>query len=269
MPRYGHAVLGGTFDRLHVGHAALIGAAFARGRRVSIGVATDALVRASAKPHRTAIRSYARRRATLARWIRRRFPGRSFRLVPLADRFGRSVEPGIDVLVVSAETAAGGRAVNAERQRRGLRPVPIVEVPVVLADDLRPVSSRRIRAGEIDRHGRRRGPISVGVSADDPPGVAPLRTAVRRIFPAARVAVDERPRRSGGSSESAARRRAERAAGGRDLGLGLVRARDGRWVVVEASAEVSLDPVWLPAGSTRALARDVARLLRPGRSQAL
>ncbi|HUJ77755.1 MAG TPA: pantetheine-phosphate adenylyltransferase [Thermoplasmata archaeon] len=269
MPRYGHAVLGGTFDRLHVGHAALIGAAFAWGRRVSIGLTTEALVRSSAKPRRSAIRSYASRRAALARWVRRRFPGRSFRLVPLADRFGRSVEPGVDVLIVSAETAAGGRAVNAERRRRGIRAIPVVEVPVVLADDLRPVSSRRIRAGEIDRRGRRRGPIAIGISADDPRAVAALRAAARRVFPAARISVDARIDASGGSSERSARRRADRAARGRDLGLGAVRTRDGRWVVGESSPEISLDPVELPARSSHDLARRVARLLRPGRSQAL
>jgi pantetheine-phosphate adenylyltransferase len=40
------------------------------------------------------------------------------------------------------------------RVRRGLKPVEIISVELVKAEDGSPVSSTRIRAGEIDRTGK-------------------------------------------------------------------------------------------------------------------
>ncbi|MCI4329872.1 MAG: pantetheine-phosphate adenylyltransferase, partial [Thermoplasmata archaeon] len=149
------AVLGGTFDRLHAGHRALLAAAFSNASSVRIGLTTSEYLSAHPKPLGDRIRSYADRRRALAAYLRRRFPRRTFEIVSLDDRFGRSVDPGIDVLVVSEETLDGARAVNRERRRRHLPPIRLVVVPVVRADDLRPISSRRIRSGELRPTGRR------------------------------------------------------------------------------------------------------------------
>lgn len=54
------------------------------------------------------------------------------RLVCIADAFGPTItDEGIDALVVSAETRAGGRAVNEERGKRGWRPLDVLEVEVL------------------------------------------------------------------------------------------------------------------------------------------
>ena len=42
------------------------------------------------------------------------------------------------------------------RKSRGLAPIQIVEIPFVLAEDGEPISSLRIRYGEIDAHGKLR-----------------------------------------------------------------------------------------------------------------
>ncbi|EQD49296.1 cytidyltransferase-related domain protein, partial [mine drainage metagenome] len=180
MPRDTLAVLGGTFDRLHRGHEALLETAFALGRSVAIGVTTDAFLAAHPKPHADRLQPYRTRRAAVARWVARHHPDRPVRIVPLADRFGGSLAPEVGVLVVSVETASGGRAVNRERALRGLRPVRLATVPLVLADDLRPVSSRRIRAGTVDRAGRRRTPLPVVVSVPDAASRRWVVRAVRR-----------------------------------------------------------------------------------------
>ncbi|HTP53788.1 MAG TPA: pantetheine-phosphate adenylyltransferase [Thermoplasmata archaeon] len=269
MPRYAHAVLGGTFDRLHVGHAALLAAAFRAGRRVSVGVTTDAFVRSVGKPGARSIQPYAVRRRSLRRWISAHFPRRECRLVPLSDRYGRSVGPGVDVLVVSAETEDGGRAVNAERRRRGEPSVPIVVVPLVLADDLWPVSSRRIRAGTIDRRGRRIAPLSVGIATDDPADRAVVVAAVRRAWPRARWRLVAGPRGPRRRAAPAARRLAAAAIGRTELALGVARGRAGGWVLVERSRVSELDPVAVRGSSRGALREGVARLLRPRRAQGL
>ena len=187
MRRYRLAVLGGTFDHLHVGHHALLTTAFHVGDTVAIGLTTDRFVAANPKPDAARIQPFSVRRGALTRWIRRNFPGRTFRVVPLENPFGRSIEPDVNALVVSRETLAGGRAVNRERRRLGRRPIPLIVVPLALADDLEPVSSRRVRSGAVGTAGQRFAPIQVNVAVADPVDLAPATRAVRRVFPQARL----------------------------------------------------------------------------------
>ncbi len=264
MPRYGHAVLGGTFDRFHVGHAALLARAFHVGRDVSVGVTTDGFLSEHPKPLPERIQPYARRRAGVVRWIRAHYPGRTYRVVPLANRFGRSVEPGVDVLVVSADTWAGGRAVNAERRRRGRAAVPIEIVPVVLADDLAPVSSRRIRAGEIDRRGRRRAPLSVGWAVTDPRDADVVVRAIRRALPAARPArAPPRNSRRGALASADPRALARRVLRTHALGFVVARRRSAEWDVVELAEGIQLGPRRVRARGPGALERALVGVLRP------
>ncbi len=259
MRRYGLAVLGGTFDRLHLGHAALLGTALAVGRSVAIGLTTPAYLRAHPKPDGPRIQLYSVRRRSLEAWLRRHATARRWRVVPLENPFGRSTEEGVGVLVVSADTRGGGAAVNRERRRLGRRPVPVVVVPLVLADDLRPISSRRIRAREIDRWGRRRSPIAVGLEVGAEDRVAAVR-AVRSAFPRARVSL--RPPARGGRAppgRATAGHAAARAQRGRDLGVGVLRSGPGRWWIAERSDSVALAP-----RSVRGdLEGGLLRLLRP------
>ncbi|MFI5415452.1 MAG: pantetheine-phosphate adenylyltransferase [Candidatus Lutacidiplasmatales archaeon] len=177
------AVLGGTFDRLHAGHRALLAAAFANASRVRIGLTTSAYLSAHPKPFGDLIRSYAARRRALAAYLRRMFPGRPFEVVPLDDRFGGSVDPGVDVLVVSEETLDGARAVNRERRRRHLPPIRLVVIPVVRADDLRPISSRRIRSGEVRPTGRRSRAVVISLVGVPPEARPQVLRAFGRLSP--------------------------------------------------------------------------------------
>ena len=265
MRARGHAVLGGTFDHFHRGHATLLATAFRVGRSVSIGVTTDRFVAAHPKPFPGRIQPYALRRSVLARWVARRYRGRSYRVVPLEDPFGRSVEDGVNVLVLSADTVAGGRAVNAERRRLGRRPVPLEVVPVVLADDLLPISSRRIRGGEIDREGGRRSAISVGIGVSDrKDGPATVR-AVRSVFPSARVRWQVTEGRFAPRTVAArARTLAGRAVRGRELGFGVAQVPDGRRWVVERTRSTELMPRALPPLTLRGFERALRDLVRPG-----
>lgn len=262
-PRYGHAVLGGTFDRLHAGHAALLATAFRLGRTVSIGVTTDAFLSAHPKPDGGRIPSYASRRRALRRWLSRRYPVARWKVVPLGDPFGRSVEPGVDVLVVSADTVKGGRAVNVERRRRGRPATALAVVPLVLADDLLPVSSRRIRAGTIDRNGRRRSPLSFGLGLSDEADRDAAFRAIRRVFPTAQISVMLDPFGGRGRGATGARSLARAAAVGRELGLGVARAPRGGWFLVEQGPLGEIGPIALSRGSSAELGARIASLLAP------
>lgn len=158
--RVGYAVLGGTFDRLHDGHKALLEAAFRRARRVGIGLTTAGYLAAHPKPLAHRIRAYAQRRRALRDYLRRHYPGRDYAIVPLDDLFGGSLRPEVDLLVISEESRVGARAVNRRRRALGLRPLELEVVPLVVGKDGRPIAGRRIREGLIDVHGRRRSPRS-------------------------------------------------------------------------------------------------------------
>ncbi|HYA57437.1 MAG TPA: pantetheine-phosphate adenylyltransferase [Thermoplasmata archaeon] len=265
MPRFGHAVLGGTFDHLHVGHVALLRAAFRVGRKVSIGVTTDQYLAAHPKPDAALVQPFTVRSRALRRFLASEFSHRKWELGPLDDPFGRSVHPGVDAVIVSAETAARGELVNQERRRLGNPPIPIVVVPVVLADDLAPVSSRRIRAGEIDREGRRRAPLRFGVAADAPEVQATLLRAVRHAFRLARVFPRPAPLgRPRGAAAPRAAVLAERAISGTDLAIGVAGHPPGPWSMVLRSPTVALPARRIRVTGTVALEREVARLLRPG-----
>jgi cytidyltransferase-like protein len=153
--RAGVAVLGGTFDHLHAGHAALLRAAFERAMRVKVGLTTDRFARSEGKPLAEKVQSYSTRRRRLRGFLRKEFGQRRWSIVPLNDRWGGSVRPGADWLILSTETRRAGRPINAERRRRGLPPLRILVVPIVRAFDGRPIASRRIRSGEIDPAGNR------------------------------------------------------------------------------------------------------------------
>ncbi len=260
MARLARVVLGGTFDRLHAGHEALLATAFRAGRSVAIGVTTDEYLGRHPKPDAGEIQSYRQRRAALRRWLTARYPPRRWTLVPLEDTFGRSVEDGVDGLVVSAETLAGGRSVNVERRRRGRKTVPLLVVPLVLGDDLQPVSSRRIRAGEIDRSGRRTGPIRVGLAVGDA-DQAPVVRGVRLAFPRATVQI--RPLELSASRPLARlRNAARRATEGAELGVAVGGIPPGRRTLVVASPSAALEPQRVASGSPSALAQAVTDLLR-------
>jgi phosphopantetheine adenylyltransferase len=250
----GRIVLGGTFDRLHVGHEALLGAAFRTGRPVAIGLTSERFLELHPKPSADTIQPYAARRRTLRRWLAAHYPPSRWTIVPISDAFGGSVGPDVAGLVVSADTVEGGRAVNAERVRRGRRPVPVQVVPLVLGDDLEPVSSRRIRAGEIDRSGRRRSAIAIRVEAPSGPVRSATERAIRRTFPRARI-----QRRVDAVRGRPPHRAPELVV--------TVRGAGARWRVTVASARIRLRAERIRADTPRALGRALETLLRRSRGR--
>ncbi len=272
MPRsYRRVALGGTFDRLHVGHEALLGTAFASGREIVIGVTSDRYLALHPKAAGRGLRPYRVRARSLRAYLARHYPRRRWEVVPIDDRFGGAVEPGIDALVVSAETVAGGRAVNAERRRRGHPALPLVIVPLVLGQDLEPVSSTRIRGGAIDRSGKRRAPLTIRIVADGPAEVRSATRGARAALRAARiVGISVRPAPAGPSS---ARRRAEafalRASRSAELGIGVARKDRRRWFLVVRSSRVALEAREVRGTSATGLSQAVRAALDPARKKAI
>jgi cytidyltransferase-like protein len=145
--------MGGTFDALHRGHRRLLKEAFEVGHKVLIGVSSDGFVRTLHKPHK--VDPYAVRKRDLERVLSDWKLLSRTQIMPLNDRFGPAVNSSkIQALLVSRRTIKAGYKINRIRRTRGLKPLAIVPIDLILADDKRPISSTRIRRGRIDREGR-------------------------------------------------------------------------------------------------------------------
>jgi cytidyltransferase-like protein len=148
---YRTVATGGTFDHIHKGHIALLDKSFEVGDQVVIGVPSDEFAaRMGKKPDYP----YDERVAELQKLLRDRYPGRKFIIAELFDFFGPGIaSPEVQALVASEETAERAPIANAMRKAKGFPPLETVVIGKVLADDGVPISSTRIRKGEIDAEG--------------------------------------------------------------------------------------------------------------------
>jgi pantetheine-phosphate adenylyltransferase len=152
--KYQKVVVGGTFDCFHDGHRALLTKAFELGEHVRLGICSDEmqelLLKDSAGIQPMVLRvwrvlSFLQERGLLSRT----------QLTILSDPFGPAIEDrDARAIVVSPETRRRAEELNEMRKSKGLPPLDIVTIPFVLAEDGKPISSIRIRYGEMDEHGK-------------------------------------------------------------------------------------------------------------------
>jgi pantetheine-phosphate adenylyltransferase len=142
--------VGGTFEPLHAGHKALLtkAAKLSRGGELLVGLTSNDMV--MNKSHDVA--DYRSRCERVREFIR--LQGIEPVIVMLNDPYGPTIKEDFDHIVVSPETHPVALKINSIRREKSLRPLKIVLVDYVLADDGLPISSTRIKRGEIDANGR-------------------------------------------------------------------------------------------------------------------
>jgi pantetheine-phosphate adenylyltransferase len=144
---------GGTFDELHIGHIALLAKAFEVGKRVIIGVSSDNF---AANRGKNLNHNFDTRITNLKNMIKKEFGDVNYEIAELNGDFGPAVTTGdVEALVTSTETQIKGKILNEMRAKIGAKPVKVITVELVKAEDGSKISSSRIRSGEIDRQGRR------------------------------------------------------------------------------------------------------------------
>lgn len=172
------AVLGGSFSILHRGHQALIRRAFEVGDSVVLGLTTDEYVRKH-KIYR--VSSYIKREQVLKKFMDSF--NKPYVIKPLETREGGlTSSPDLDILVVSQETAGNIGGINKIREQNGLKPLAINVVPLVLAEDLFPISSTRINRKEIRKNGNRILPVKISISTGNDLKVEAARSAFRKVM---------------------------------------------------------------------------------------
>jgi 3-isopropylmalate/(R)-2-methylmalate dehydratase small subunit len=155
--------IGGTFDLLHDGHRVLLRKAYelsnlGRVPEVVIGLTSDEM--ASRNRREKLMHLYAEREENLRQYLGQQptvgtRPKRAkLRIVKLEDKYGPTLSDDFDFLVVSPETYPTGEEINEIRRRHRMTPIKIIKVDYVPAEDGKPISSTRIRRGEIDEQGR-------------------------------------------------------------------------------------------------------------------
>lgn len=129
-----------------MGHRALLSRAFEAGEFVLIGLTSDEMLKKEAE-------SYDERKKALENFLSKF--GRGYEIVKLQDAFGPAISDSqLEAVVVSEETKHRAIEINQMRKKKNLKPLEVIVVPFVLAGDGKPISSTRIRRGEIDREGR-------------------------------------------------------------------------------------------------------------------
>ena len=144
--KYSKVAVGGTFDKFHDGHKKLLSTAFEIGEKVEIGVTSDAFGGLKGN-----IDSCEERIGNLNSFFSDK---RNFVVLPLDDPYGHTISDSeFDAIVVSEETEPTAVEINKIRTSKGMDPIDIVVVSFVLAYDGTPISSTRIRSGEINQKG--------------------------------------------------------------------------------------------------------------------
>jgi pantetheine-phosphate adenylyltransferase len=150
--KFGHAIVGGTFDRFHAGHRKLLTEAFENSEKVTIGIATEELF--GDKSFKYLIEEYKDREQSVSDFLKEKgFESRT-EIIPIHNIFGNSLESkNIDAIFVTESTKPNAEKINEERKKKFWDPLEIITVSYVLGEDDEIISSERIRKGLIDREG--------------------------------------------------------------------------------------------------------------------
>lgn len=146
---YNKVFVGGTFDYFHKGHQLLIDKALEISKQVVVGITSDLYT----SKHKHNISSFIDRKEFLKKTIHNNTGKISF--IEIEDALEPVVsDESYQAIVVSENTKNGADLINTNRKDNQLSVLDIITLPLVLAEDGKPISSTRIKNGEIDRKGK-------------------------------------------------------------------------------------------------------------------
>lgn len=146
--KYKKIAVGGTFDKFHSGHEKLLSTAFDMGEEVLIGITSDIFAKKNHDIEPFSFRSEKVKEFAIKY-------GTNFEIIEIFDSCGTAdVDSSLDAIVVSKETEKSAEYINSIRFKNGLNLLDIIVIDWILAADGNPISSTRIRKGEIDGYGK-------------------------------------------------------------------------------------------------------------------
>lgn len=142
--------IGGTFDILHKGHKKLLEEAFKKAGCngfVYIGLTKQKI------QNNKKIREYKEREKDLIKFLKKHNWVSKSEIIPISSRYGLAVDEEYDAIVVSPETYGVAKEINEKRIQKGKKPLEVIKIPFVLAEDGKPISTSRIKNKEINENG--------------------------------------------------------------------------------------------------------------------
>ncbi len=147
--RYNHTVVAGTFDHLHSGHIKLLTTALKNSRQLSIGLTETNLIQK--KPLAKLIEPAPKRSQILNRLLK---PFSHYSLFPLTNPLQPAASTNqFDSIIASTQTKSTVKKINRLRLQNHLQPLKTKLINLVQSTDHQPISSTRIRKGQINRQG--------------------------------------------------------------------------------------------------------------------
>ncbi len=138
--------VGGTFDRLHLGHKLILDIASFYSEIIHIGLITKEYLEIKRKILGEMIEPFEERGRKLKNYISTR--NRVTQITPICkineDR-ELAINSDINALIVSQETFPGALVINKSRKSRGKQDLTIIVLPYVLQEDKSVIRSTKIR----------------------------------------------------------------------------------------------------------------------------
>ena len=132
--RYGLAILGGTFDRFHVGHKELINRTFEKSEKVIIGITTEKITKN--KFLAESIESFSVRKDNLKKYLQENGFLERASFISLNDVFGNSLKrKNIEAIFVTSQTYKNAILINKKREEINLKPLKVNTVPLLKGED--------------------------------------------------------------------------------------------------------------------------------------
>ena len=116
---------------------------------VFIGVTTDKM----AEQKRYMI-PYEQRVNAIKTFLQSKGYQNRYSIIPIHDIFGVAADGDYDAIIVSPETEENAQAINKKRRKKGKKPLEIITVPYILAEDNTPIRATKILANDMDENGK-------------------------------------------------------------------------------------------------------------------
>lgn len=144
--------IGGTFNKFHKGHKELITKALnvaGENGFVFIGITVGKIIE-----NKKEIDSFKNRKRVIEDFIKNNNVSCEVIINAINDKFGPSIVDDFDAIVVSPETIITAEEINYHREKLNKKTLKIFQIPFVLSEDNKPISSTRILNNEIDENGK-------------------------------------------------------------------------------------------------------------------
>ena len=144
--------IGGTFNVFHKGHKYLFNKAFeiaGETGKVYIGVTKGQMLK-----QKKYVNEYTKRVQAIKQFLDKHHYTNRAEIVPIYDKYGLAVDGEYDAIIASPETEENAEEINKNRLKKNKKPLQIIKLPHILAEDNKPISSTRIIEKKITIEGK-------------------------------------------------------------------------------------------------------------------